>query len=77
MTTELTEDEWREATTYVLIDWHTVFRIEGERDAAWDRFLDRVRRDAWQEGYDRAQAVHCDAIQPCDVTTPNPYETEG
>lgn len=46
MTTELTEDEWREATTYDLIDWHRTFSTEGERDAAWCRFLARVRRDA-------------------------------
>lgn len=48
--------------------------LASEDAALLDAWLARVRRDAWQEGYDRAQAVHCDAIQPCDVTTPNPYE---
>ena len=52
MTTELTEDEWREATTYDLIDWHRTFSTEGERDAAWDRFLASVRRDAKAEAWD-------------------------
>ena len=52
MTTELTEDEWREATTYDLIDWHRTFSTEGERDAAWCRFLARVRRDAAREALD-------------------------
>ena len=54
MTTELTEDEWREATTYDLIDWHRAFSTEGERDAAWGRFLARVKRDAKAEAWDEA-----------------------
>ena len=61
MTTELTEDEWREATTYDLIDWHRTFSTEGERDAAWDRFLARVRRDAKAEALS-GLADHIDQI---------------
>ena len=49
MTTELTEDEWREATTYDLLDWHCVFDTEDERDASWAAFLAHVRRDAARE----------------------------
>ena len=52
MTTELTEDEWREATTYDLLDWHCVFDTEDERDASWAAFLARVRRDAAREALD-------------------------
>ncbi len=46
MTIELTEDEWREATTYVLLDWHRTFNTEEELDAAWNAFLNLVRREA-------------------------------
>ena len=52
MTTELTEDEWREATTYDLLDWHCVFDTEDERDASWAAFLAHVRRDAAREALD-------------------------
>ena len=61
MTTELTEDEWREATTYDLLDWHCVFDTEDERDASWAAFLTRVRRaakaEAWREYADALEAV--------------------
>ena len=75
MTTELTEDEWREATTYDLIDWHRTFSTEGERDAAWCRFLARVRRDAAREAldgyaaqFDASAAAHGrDGLRICQI----------
>lgn len=45
----------------------------------WSRFLARVRRDAYGEGYERGMSDHCDAPQPCDGPTAaesNPYRQE-
>lgn len=47
---ELTAEEWCDATTYELIDWHKVFNGIEERDKAWDRFIAKMKADAWDEG---------------------------
>ena len=45
--------------------------LGGLRDAAFDRFLARVRRDAWDEGYDAAAEFYdADVCLAAD----NPYE---
>lgn len=71
---------------YVLWSLSLMDASPGDREAwaeklraEFGRGLARVRRDAYDEGYERGMSDHCDAPQPCDgpqAAESNPYLQE-
>ena len=59
---------WFNATLYTAYEWHGDFDTEEDTREAFDAWLNSIRAEAWDEGYDVGDRGQRD---------PNPYREEA